>query len=86
MTKHAAFIEATMKDFYNVLPEDLKRVFAAISSDQLGHGGGLYIRKLFSCSPSTIKRGKDDIDAGYLKKNSGTKRQRKEGGGRKKRI
>ncbi len=86
MTTHEAFIEEAMKDLYAALPEDLKRVFAAISADQLGCGGGLYIRKLFSCSPSTRKRGQEDIDSGYLKKNGGTWRQRKAGGGRKKKL
>ena len=93
MKQYEVFVESEMINFYNLLPENFKRLFSAISSDQLGHGGEKFISKLFKCSPATIIKGKKELDElndlnklnepdkiESLKKNYSF-RQRKAGGG-----
>lgn len=86
MIQYDPFIETEMINFHSILPENLKRLFLAISVDQLGCGGEKYVSNLFKCSSATIVKGKNELDDfESLKKNYSFK-QRKKGGGRKKKL
>jgi len=71
-------------NYYNSLPEKQRRHFLAQEYLQLGTGSQRYLSELFGCSRQTLVNGlkeleKDDFKVDYS-------RQRKKGGGRKKRI
>ena len=86
MKQYEPFIETEMINFYNLLPENLKRLFTAISTDQLDYGGEKYISKLLNCNPATIIKGKKELDNIQESKKKYSYRQRKKGGGRKKKL
>jgi len=69
--------------YYKGLPEKARRHFLALEYESLGKGSQRYIAQVFSCSRDTIIKG--GLELGCME--AGTldySRQRKEGGGRKK--
>ena len=74
-----------MLDFFNSLPERARRLYAAIESIKLGHGGTIFISKVFDIDPKTIRRGRKELLYDLQNTLLGS-RQRKEGGGRKKKL
>ena len=75
-------VEAAMLHHYKSLSEPQKRQYAYIEAKKLGWGGLLYISLLLSISYKTIRKGGVEIKNNDFA--SGVGRQRKVGGGRKK--
>ena len=71
-------------NYFSSLPEKQRRHFLAQEYLQLGEGSQRYLSKLFDCSRQTIINGLKDLEANDFKVDYS--RQRKVGGGRKKRI
>lgn len=69
--------------YYKSLPEKARRHFLAIEYQSLGRGSQRYISSIFGCSRNTITKGSSELS---ITKETilDYKRQRKEGGGRKK--
>jgi hypothetical protein len=75
-------IEQEMKKFYESLSEKDKRRYAAVEALKLGHGGIVYLAKVFGCHRSTISTGISelkDLSQDPIDKH----RIRRKGGGRK---
>lgn len=83
MQLYFPFIERDIKTFYEMLPENEKRIYAAIEAQKIGYGGISYISQIVNCSRTTIYRGISELK--YLNNNSNNliDRIRKPGGGRK---
>jgi hypothetical protein len=56
-TVYSPAIEAAMRRVFQSLNERDRRLFAAAEVTKLGHGGLLYLSRLFDCDPKTIRRG-----------------------------
>ena len=54
-------IELQMVHFYGSLSEKDRRRYAAVEAAKLGHGGIVYIARLFGCDPDTITNGRKDV-------------------------
>jgi hypothetical protein len=70
--------------YYKSLPEKARRHFLALQYEQLGIGSQRYLSQVFSCGRKTITKGKLEL-SGALGATVDYSRQRKKGGGRKKR-
>lgn len=70
-------LEVQMVNFYRSLSEKDRRRYAAVEAGKLGHGGVVYIAKLFGCDPDTIRRGMSDVD--HLPEDAAESRVRKKG-------
>ena len=81
MSPYSPEVEEMMKKTYDSMAENTRRIFLATEVSKLGYGGQVYICKLFSCSPNTIKRGLYELENGM---NLPAGRIRQRGGGRKK--
>lgn len=57
LTVYAPAVEAAMRRVFESLNERHRRLFAAAEATKLGHGGLLYLSRLFECDPKTIRRG-----------------------------
>lgn len=79
ITRYPQEIESQMQELYKRLGEKSSRLYAAVESSKLGHGGVSYIARLFGCSRNTILRGVSELDEDETL-DSG--RDRKPGGGR----
>ncbi|MCC7086299.1 MAG: hypothetical protein IT427_14950 [Pirellulales bacterium] len=55
-------VERRMANFYGSLSEKDRRRYAAVEAAKLGHGGKVYLARLFGCDPDTIAAGKQDVD------------------------
>jgi hypothetical protein len=73
-----------MRDFFYKLPERSRRLYAALESLKLGHGGIIYISQILKIDRKTIRRGRKELE--YLCGSVSDSRQRKAGGGRKKKL
>lgn len=71
-------------NYYSSLPEKQRRHFLAQEYLQLGEGSQRYLSKLFGCARQTIVNGLKDLESKDFKVDYS--RQRRKGGGRKKRI
>ena len=71
-----------MQTYYSQLPERSRRHYAAVEASKLDHGGISYISAKFDIDRKTIRRGKKELACGLELLPAG--RQRKAGGGRKK--
>jgi len=56
-------VEQAMKCLYTQLSEKDRRLYAAVETKKLPHGGQQYLASLFDCSPKTIRRGQDELAA-----------------------
>ena len=75
-------IEQEMKKFYQSLSEKDKRRYVAVEALKLGHGGIVYLAKVFGCHRSTISTGITELK--NLAEDTVDKhRIRRQGGGRK---
>lgn len=54
--------EKIMKEFYDSLPEEKKKLYAGVHLVQLGPGSKEYISNLFGCSVETIIQGKKELE------------------------
>lgn len=71
-------------NYFSSLAEKQRRHFLAQEYLQLGSGSQRYLSKLFNCSRQTIVNGLKDLEVKDFKVDYS--RQRKAGGGRKKRV
>lgn len=69
--------------YYKSLPEKVRRHFLALEYQHLGKGSQRYVAQVFGCSRSTIIKGGLELAAAQDEPIDYT-RQRKVGGGRKK--
>jgi biotin operon repressor len=84
VTYEAEQIARKKINYFSSLPEKQRRHFLAQEYLQLGPGSQRYLSKLFDCSRQTIINGVKELEATDFKVDYS--RQRKVGGGRKKRI
>lgn len=70
------------KRYYANLPEKMKRHFLGQEYLNLSKGSQRYLSEIFECSRHTIRKGAEEIQESNTKLSY--TRQRKEGGGRKK--
>ena len=61
LTPYTPEIERFMQQLYASLSERDQRRYAAVEAVKLGHGGILYLARLFDCSERTIRRGLDEL-------------------------
>ena len=73
-----------IRKFFDNLPERTRRLYAALESLKLGHGGINYISQELNIDRKTIRRGRKELD--NFCETVLNSRQRKEGGGRKKKL
>jgi hypothetical protein len=84
MTSYNQEIEEKMVLHYSQLREKEKRHYAAIEAIKLGYGGQKYISDLFELSPYRIRIGIQELNDPTLLSDIPEGKQRREGGGRKK--
>lgn len=70
-------VERQMVNFYESLSEKDRRRYSAVEAAKLGHGGKVYIARLFGCDPDTIAVGEQDV--GELPFDAAAGRIRKKG-------
>ncbi len=75
-------LQARYKLFFDRLDEQQKRWFAALESERHGWGGVRAICKVYQLSPTTVLRGRQELDSGLVDRPQD--RLRKPGGGRRK--
>ena len=83
---YPANVTALMQMHYAQLPEKAKRHYCALESLKLGRGGVKYVSSILPVSRKTILAGKKELLALDTGTPLGSGRQRKPGGGRKKRT
>ena len=74
-------VEQQMKFVHEQLSEKDRRLYAAVETQKLPHGGQSYIAKLLGCARKTIRRGIEELKNSELLPEKG--RIRHKGGGRK---
>lgn len=79
-------IKQVMRLHYGRLGEKNRRQYAAVEAMKLGYGGVTYISKLFSIDRKTIQEGKKELLGQVPSGVSTASRQRRQGGGRKKKV
>lgn len=84
MTKYNAETEEKMILYFSHLQEKDKRHYAAIEAEKLGYGGKIYIASLLNISRARIDRGINDLLTPTLYEEIPIGKQRRLGGGRKK--
>ena len=84
MIKYLPEIETQMQSYFAILSERDKRHYAALESVKLGHGGQTYISQLLGISRPCISRGIKELNSPDYCTSLPVGRQRRFGGGRKK--
>lgn len=84
--RYTAEIEAQMQLVFSELGEKAQRHYAAIEAKKLGYGGKKYIGELFGISQFRIRTGEKELAFPELLANIPPGRERRLGGGRKKRV
>jgi hypothetical protein len=84
MTRYNQEIETTMLIHFHQLGEKSKRHYAAVETLKLGYGGQKYISDLFGISPFRIRTGVRELQNPNLLSEIRSDKQRRIGGGRKK--
>jgi len=84
MTKYNQEIEAKMQLYFSDLNQKGKRHYSAIEATKLGYGGKKYIGELLNISQSTIRMGIKELNDPILYAQIPVGKQRRLGGGRKK--
>lgn len=74
-----------MKCFFRTLSEKVKRRYAAVEAQRLGHGGITCVAKILGCSTKTISRGIRELDS-LEDEDPAEGRVRRPGAGRKKTL
>jgi hypothetical protein len=82
--KYSLSVERQMQLFYSNLKERDQRHYAALEAQKLPHGGQKYIQDLFDIHSKTLKRAIDELNNPELFATLPTIKQRRCGGGRKK--
>ena len=80
MQTYSVHVERQMANFYGSLSEKDRRRYAAVEAAKLGHGGKVYLGRLFGCDPDTIAVGVQEVTdlptdaaAGRVRKKGGPK-------------
>lgn len=73
-----------MKLYYNGLSQKDKRHYAALEASKLPYGGKKYIGELLGISQATLRQGERELNNPVLYAEIPLGRQRRKGGGRKK--
>jgi len=84
MTAYNPEVEAQMRLFFSSLNEKEKRHYAAQEAAKLDYGGKRYISQLFNISEARIRRGEAELKHPELYEEIPVGKQRRKGGGRKK--
>lgn len=84
MKRYDENVEQLMKAYYESLPEKLRRHYAALEALKLGRGGQSYISELLSISRPVIIKGQQELRHPELLDDLAPGKQRRSGGGRKK--
>jgi hypothetical protein len=77
MEAYSPTVERHMVEFYKSLSEKDRRRYAAVEAEKLGHGGALYVARLFGCDEDTVRHG--GVDLGELPADAAAGRVRKKG-------
>lgn len=77
MEGYAKEVEQQMRRLFGSLSEKDRRRYAAVEAAKLGHGGVMYLARLFGCHPDTIRQGRTDVEA--LPEDAAESRIRKRG-------
>lgn len=83
MDTHDTKLDERIKKVTPLLNEKQRRLYLAIESEILGHGGLLEVSKVSGLSRKAIIKGKKELHEGTIVNNTQNERIRKEGGGRK---
>ena len=83
MNSHDTNLEERIKKVTPLLNEKQRRLYLAIESEVLGHGGLLEVSKVSGLSRKAIINGKKELHDGTILNNAQNDRIRKKGGGRK---
>jgi hypothetical protein len=87
MSKAKSYYEADFLEkqlsYYRSLPEKQRRHFLAMEFERLGPGSKHYLARVFGCARQTIRKGVRELSENNYE--ADYSRQRKAGGGRKKR-
>jgi hypothetical protein len=73
-------LHATINLILSRLNEQQRRWLAALESQKIGHGGDKLLSEITGLHPDTIRKGREELDAGL--EGRPTDRVRKPGGGR----
>lgn len=73
-------IEELSSDFFSILSEKDRRLFAAHQALERGHGGITFVHRRYGISINAIRRGQKELREGTMLSSG---RQRRPGGGRK---
>jgi len=84
MKRYNQKIESQMLLYYSGLPEKLRRHYGALEAKKLGHGGKKYIGELLGISKKTLIKGERELSNPNLLEEIPPNKQRRQGGGRKK--
>ena len=84
MTRYNTEIEQKMLLYSSQLSEKDKRHYAAVEASKLGYGGKSYLSSLLKISRARINRGIQDLSTAELYAQIPLDKQRRVGGGRKK--
>jgi len=84
MTKYNQEIEAKMQEYFKGLNQKEKRQYSALEALKLGHGGNKYIGELLGISQYSIRMGKLELNNPEINAQIPIGKQRRPGGGRKK--
>jgi len=82
--RYSLVVEEQMRLFYSQLPEKEQRRYAALESEKFGYGGKAYIIRLLGIHHRPLNRGIEELRNPDLYNLLPSHRQRKAGGGRKK--
>ncbi len=69
MKPYETYVEREMISFYESLPENKRREYAAIESDKIWHWWWVYISKLLWCSLQLITRWRAELEEKYIQWN-----------------
>lgn len=86
MQRYNKVTESFMLSYYETLNEKSRRHYAAQEAEKLGHGGKRYIGKLLGIGQKTLRKGLRELSNPILLSEIPAGRQRRSGGGRKKRA
>lgn len=84
LEKYSSTVERQMQVFYSNLKEREQRHYAALEAQKLPHGGKKYIQDLLDIHSKTLKRAIDELNNPDIFATLPTVKQRRSGGGRKK--
>jgi hypothetical protein len=83
---YSSAVEQQMQTFYSGLKEREQRHYAALEALKLKHGGKKYIQTLLNIHQKTLKRAMNELSDAALFATLPTDKQRRAGGGRKKKL